>query len=124
MDEPDLPSVRTQVQRMEAAKGIIPPAPNIPAPQPPIRPPNIPAPIPTALLQKEQKQQDAQEIPSFYQKRHERDTFGIHQSQQNWNGSEISKDTYDSWVKYYNLFFTEKIYFITELVFIQTSIFI
>lgn len=35
-------------------------------------------------------------MPAFYQ-RHERDTFGIHQAQQNWNGSEISKDTYDSW---------------------------
>lgn len=82
LDEPDLPSVRTQVKRMEAAKGVIPPAPKFP-------PPPIPGMQP--------KQQETQEIPSFYQKRHERDTFGIHQSQQNWNGSEISKDTYDSW---------------------------
>lgn len=82
LDEPDLPSVRTQVKRMEAAKGVIPPAPKFPPP-----------PIPGA----QPKPQEPQEIPSFYQKRHERDTFGIHQSQQNWNGSEISKDTYDSW---------------------------
>lgn len=100
-DEADLPSVRTQVQRMEAIKGIIPPAPSIPAPQPPIRPPNIPAPIPNAMQmqqqQQQQKQNESKEMPSFYQKRQERDTFGIHQTQQNWNGSEISKDTYDSW---------------------------
>lgn len=82
LDEPDLPSVRTQVKRMEAAKGVIPPAPKFPPP-----------PIPLASP----KQSETQEIPSFYQKRHDRDTFGIHQSQQNWNGSEISKDTYDSW---------------------------
>lgn len=102
-DETDLPSVRTQVQRMEAAKGIIPPAPSIPAPQPPnMRPPNIPAPVPNhpppPPMMKDLKAQDNQDMPSFYQKRHERDTFGIHQSQQNWNGSEISRDTYDSWV--------------------------
>lgn len=84
LDEPDLPSVRTQVKRMEAAKGFIPPAPKFP-------PPPIPVPQP------KQQREETQEIPSFYQKRHERDTFGIHQSQQNWNGSEISKDTYDSW---------------------------
>lgn len=102
-DETDLPSVRTQVQRMEAAKGIIPPAPSIPAPQPPIRPPNMPAPIPShpppPPMMKDLKAQDSQEMPTFYQKRHERDTFGIHQQQQNWNGSEVSKDTYDSWVR-------------------------
>lgn len=100
-DEADLPSVRTQVQRMEAIKGIIPPAPSIPAPQPPIRPPNIPAPIPNAMQMQQQQhkqiQNESKEMPSFYQKRQERDTFGIHQTQQNWNGSEISKDTYDSW---------------------------
>lgn len=89
LDEPDLPSVRTQVKRMEAAKGVIPPAPKFPPP-----------PIPMS----QSKQPEPQEIPSFYQKRHESDTFGIHQSQQisDWNGSEMngsemSKDTYDSW---------------------------
>lgn len=45
MDEPDLPSVRTQVKRMEAAKGI-PPAPTIPAPLPPIFPPFPPDKLP------------------------------------------------------------------------------
>lgn len=92
LDEPDLPSVRTQVKRMEAAKSVIPPAPKFP-------PPPIPMAHPPTKQQQQQQpqQQETQEIPSFYQKRHERDTFGIHQSQQNWNGSEISKDTYDSW---------------------------
>lgn len=90
-DEPDLPSVRTQVKRMEAAKAVIPPAPKFPPPPIPICHP------PIKQQQQQQQQQETQEIPSFYQKRHERDTFGIHQSQQNWNGSEISKDTYDSW---------------------------
>lgn len=89
LDEPDLPSVRSQVKRMEAAKGVIPPAPKFPPP-----------PIPMS----QPKQTEPQEIPSFYQKRHESDTFGIHQSQHvsEWNGSEMngsemSKDTYDSW---------------------------
>lgn len=113
-DEPDLPSVRTQVQRMEAAKGIIPPAPSIPAPQPPTRPPNMPPPIPNhpppPPMLKDLKAQDNQEIPAFYQKRHERDTFGIHQSQQNWNGSEISKDTYDSWVRKCSTLILKKIF--------------
>lgn len=84
VDGGDLPSVRSQVKRMEAGKRpVVPPAPSIPAPPPPIRPPTT-APPP------------APEMPAFYQ-RQERDTFGIHQTQTQWNGSEISKDTYDSW---------------------------
>lgn len=94
LDEPDLPSVRSQVKRMEAAKGVIPPAPKFP---PPPIPGMQPKPPQQQQQHQHQQQQEQQEIPSFYQKRHERDTFGIHQSQQNWNGSEISKDTYDSW---------------------------
>lgn len=96
-DEPDLPSVRTQVLRMEAGKrpppppwpAMLPPAPKVPAPPPPIRPPTTAAPVPIAPTQ-------TQELPAFYQ-RQERDTFGTHQAHQNWNGSETSKDAYDSW---------------------------
>lgn len=90
LDGTDIPSVRTQVQRMEAGKKP-PPPPNVPAPPPPIRPPTTVAPVPIPP-----STQQTQEMPAFYQ-RQERDTFGIHQIQQNWNGSEISKDTYDSW---------------------------
>lgn len=87
VDGGELPSVRNQVKRMEANKRpIVPPAPNIPAPPPPIRPPTTAA--PPAPSQPE--------MPAFYQ-RQERDTFGIHQMQSQWNGSEMSKDTYDSW---------------------------
>lgn len=93
-DEPDLPSVRTQVKRMEAGSKGIPAPPSIPAPQPPIRPPNMAAPPPP--IPKQNLIEPPAELPAFYQ-RHERDTFGIHQAQQNWNGSEVSKDTYDSW---------------------------
>lgn len=99
LDGNEKPSVRTQIQRMEASKRpppppwpMMPPAPNVPAPPPPVRPPTTAAPKPANSTQ----QQNQQELPAFYQ-RQERDTFGIHQVQQNWNGSEISKDTYDSW---------------------------
>lgn len=96
-DEPDLPSVRTQVMRMEAGKrpppppwpAMVPPAPSVPAPPPPIRPPNMVAPVPIPPTQ-------SQEMPAFYQ-RQERDTFGTHQANPNWNGSEASKDAFDSW---------------------------
>lgn len=88
----DLPSVRNQVKRMEAGnkRPIIPPVPSIPAPPPPIRPPTTAAPIPNA------HSQTNQDMPAFYQ-RQERDTFGIHQTQHNWNGNEMSKDSFDSW---------------------------
>lgn len=97
-DEPDLPSVRTQVLRMEAGKrpppppwpAMVPPAPSVPAPPPPIRPPTTAAPVP--IMPSSQ----TQDMPAFYQ-RQERDTFGTHQTHQIWNGSEISKDAYDSW---------------------------
>lgn len=98
LDGSEIPSVRTQIQRMEAGKRpppppwpMMPPAPSVPAPPPPVRPPTTAAPMPNSS-----SQQNQQELPAFYQ-RQERDTFGIHQVQQNWNGSEISKDTYDSW---------------------------
>lgn len=92
----DLPSVRTHIQRMEMGTRPVnvPPAPSVPAPPPPIRPPTgippmPPPPIPIAPIA-----QHPQEMPAFV-KRQERDTFGAHQ--QHWNGSEISKDGYDSW---------------------------
>lgn len=89
MDGNELPSVRSQVQRMEKRPPNVPPAPpSFPAPPPPIRPPTTAAPIPIV------PQSQSQELPAFFQ-RQERDTFGIHQTQQQqWNGSE---DTYDSW---------------------------
>lgn len=87
LDGGEMPSVRNQVKRMEVGKrGVVPPAPSIPAPPPPIRPPTSAPPNAPSQL----------EMPAFFQ-RQERDTFGIHQSQSQWNGSEISKDTYDSW---------------------------
>lgn len=96
----DIPSVRTQIQRMEAGKRpqwptVLPPAPPGPAPPPPIRPPTgmppmPPPPIPVAPIPQHTPQA---EIPAFVQ-RQERDTFGAHQ---NWNGSEVSKDAFDSW---------------------------
>lgn len=93
LDGNELPSVRSQVQRMEKRPPNVPPAPpSFPAPPPPIRPPTTAAPVPIMP--------QSQELPAFFQ-RQERDTFGIHQSQQHhqqqqqqWNGSE---DTYDSW---------------------------
>lgn len=50
-----------------------------------------PPPIPIGPISQHQHQ--PQEMPAFVQ-RQERDTFGAHQ---NWNGSEMSKDGYDSW---------------------------
>lgn len=95
----DLPSVRTHIQRMEMGTRPlpppwpvhVPPAPPGPAPPPPIRPPTgippmPPPPVPIAPIT-----QHPQEMPAFVQ-RQERDTFGAH-----WNGSEMSKDGYDSW---------------------------
>lgn len=93
LDGNELPSVRSQVQRMEKRPPNVPPAPpSFPAPPPPIRPPTTAAPVPIV------PQSQSQELPAFFQ-RQERDTFGIHQTQQQqqqqqWNGSE---DTYDSW---------------------------
>lgn len=88
LDGNELPSVRSQVQRMEKRPPTMPPAPpSFPAPPPPIRPPTTAAPVPIVP--------QSQELPAFFQQRQERDTFGIHQTQQQqWNGSE---DTYDSW---------------------------
>lgn len=96
LDGNELPSVRSQVQRMEKRPANVPPAPpSFPAPPPPIRPPTTAAPVPIMP--------QSQELPAFFQ-RQERDTFGIHQTQQHhqqqqqhqqqWNDSE---DAYDSW---------------------------
>ncbi|XP_037913894.1 unconventional myosin-XV isoform X1 [Hermetia illucens] len=109
---PELPSVRSQVQRMEGSKRpppppwpvMVPPAPAGPAPPPPIKPPTTappaPPPVPanppsrhSADREMNKNQQGNQDIPAFLQ-RQERDTFG---ARHNWNGSDISKDTYDSW---------------------------
>lgn len=113
-------SVRSQIQRMENGKvrpqssawpTVLPPAPPGPAPPPPIRPPTgmppmPPPPIPVAPQHHQQiahHTASPQEIPAFVQ-RQERDTFGTHQQQhqynhqqQHWNGSETSKDQFDSW---------------------------
>ncbi|XP_058837161.1 unconventional myosin-XV [Topomyia yanbarensis] len=82
----DVPSVKTQIKRMEAGKRVVtswptvlPPAPAGPAPPPPIRPPNTmpPAPPPPMNPNYSTHLQSAhQEIPSFVQ-RQERDTFGV-----------------------------------------------
>uniref|UniRef100_W8AVX6 Unconventional myosin-XV n=1 Tax=Ceratitis capitata TaxID=7213 RepID=W8AVX6_CERCA len=109
----DLPSVRTQIERMEGKLSPppswpngVPPAPSVPAPPPPIRPPTIappappPAPkTPPALLHELEaedvifRSQSGKDIPAFIQ-RQDRDTFG---ARHNWNGSDDSKETYDSW---------------------------
>ncbi|XP_055693638.1 unconventional myosin-XV isoform X1 [Lutzomyia longipalpis] len=87
---PELPSVRSHVQRMEQGKRptpppwpvVLPPAPPGPAPPPPIRPPNSvpPVPPPPAPVVPQQAQQQrteaaAAELPAFMQ-RQEQDTFG------------------------------------------------
>ncbi|XP_014089710.3 unconventional myosin-XV [Bactrocera oleae] len=108
----DLPSVRSQIERMEGKLSPppiwptgVPPAPSVPAPPPPIRPPSIappappPAPkTPPTLLDFEEddvifRSQSGKDIPAFIQ-RQDRDTFG---ARHNWNGSDDSKETYDSW---------------------------
>lgn len=95
----DLPSVRTHIQRMELTRPQpppwpvqVPPAPSGPAPPPPIRPPSGIPPMPPPPIPIGPIPQHPQEMPAFVQ-RQERDTFGV----QNWNGSEMSKDGYDSW---------------------------
>ncbi|KAG4077223.1 hypothetical protein HA402_005278 [Bradysia odoriphaga] len=87
----DQPSVRTHIQRMEM--GTRPSPPTWPAPPPPIRPPTDIPPMPPPPIPIGPVSQHPQEMPAFVQ-RQERDTFGAHQ---NWNGSEMSKDGYDSW---------------------------
>lgn len=91
----DLPSVRTHIQRMEMGTRPlnVPPAPSVPAPPPPIRPPTGIPPMPPPPIPIGPIAQHPQEMPAFVQ-RQERDTFGAHQ---HWNGSEMSKDGYDSW---------------------------
>ncbi|XP_055923288.1 unconventional myosin-XV [Eupeodes corollae] len=109
----DISSVRSQIERMEGKlspppqsswPAVVPPAPSVPAPPPPIRPPTTappaPPPVPKSppvredlMDEREYRSQMQQDIPAFIQ-RQERDTFG---ARHNWNGSEISKDTYDSW---------------------------
>ncbi|KAI8125545.1 Unconventional myosin-XV [Lucilia cuprina] len=105
----DLHSVRSQVERMEEKlspppiwPSHVPPAPNIPAPPPPIRPPNVAPPAPPPVPKSPPVRPDQEEIeyrsqskdvPAFIQ-RQERDTFG---ARHNWNGSDDSKDAYDSW---------------------------
>lgn len=85
--EPDtLPSVRTQVQRMEHS---LPPAPPGPAPPAPARPPSSvpPVPPPPAPI----------EPQSYMQKRQERDTFGVHQNREynyNW---EVAENERNGW---------------------------
>ncbi|XP_053952311.1 unconventional myosin-XV isoform X1 [Anastrepha ludens] len=109
---PELPSVRTQIERMEGKLSppptwptVVPPAPSVPAPPPPIRPPTIapPAPPPAPKtpptpheLEVDDiifRNQSGKDIPAFIQ-RQDRDTFG---ARHNWNGSDDSKETYDSW---------------------------
>uniref|UniRef100_A0A182QI00 Myosin motor domain-containing protein n=1 Tax=Anopheles farauti TaxID=69004 RepID=A0A182QI00_9DIPT len=102
----DSPSVKTQVQRMEASqKGapatawptVLPPAPPGPAPPPPIRPPNTtpPAPPPpihgNIIAPGQNNHQGQSEIPSFVQ-RQERDTFGVKDSfMDSWGRAEAAK---------------------------------
>ncbi|XP_062707917.1 unconventional myosin-XV [Aedes albopictus] len=91
----DIPSVKTQVQRMEAGKRppptawptVLPPAPAGPAPPPPIRPPNTTPPAPPPP----QMQISLQEVPSFVQ-RQERDTFGAKDPfNDSWSRAEAAK---------------------------------
>ncbi|EAA09422.5 AGAP005213-PA [Anopheles gambiae str. PEST] len=103
-----VPSVKTQVQRMEASKkgapatawptvSVLPPAPPGPAPPPPIRPPTStpPAPPPpihgNMMAAQNAHQQNQSEIPSFVQ-RQERDTFGAKDSfMDSWGRAEAAK---------------------------------
>ncbi|XP_061508752.1 unconventional myosin-XV isoform X2 [Anopheles gambiae] len=101
-----VPSVKTQVQRMEASKKgapatawptVLPPAPPGPAPPPPIRPPTStpPAPPPpihgNMMAAQNAHQQNQSEIPSFVQ-RQERDTFGAKDSfMDSWGRAEAAK---------------------------------
>ncbi|XP_067635341.1 unconventional myosin-XV [Eurosta solidaginis] len=108
----DLPSVRTQIERMEGKlsppptwPAVVPPAPNVPAPPPPIRPPTSAPPAPPPAQKSPPTSQELEveavlfrtqsgkDIPAFIQ-RQDRDTFG---ARHNWNGSDDSKETYDSW---------------------------
>lgn len=85
--EPDaLPSVRTQVQRMEHS---LPPAPPGPAPPAPARPPSSVPPVPPPPAPVEPQ--------SYMQKRQERDTFGVHQNREynyNW---EVAENERNGW---------------------------
>uniref|UniRef100_A0A6B2EBK9 Putative myosin class ii heavy chain n=1 Tax=Phlebotomus kandelakii TaxID=1109342 RepID=A0A6B2EBK9_9DIPT len=103
---PEIPSVRSQVQRMELGKRptpppwpvVLPPAPPGPAPPPPVRPPNSvpPVPPPPAPVVPSQLQQRGEtELPAFMQ-RQERDTFGPRPT---WGVVDAGKDTCDSWGK-------------------------
>ncbi|GAB0087709.1 unconventional myosin-XV [Sergentomyia squamirostris] len=110
---PELPSVRSQVQRMEMGKRptpppwpvVLPPAPPGPAPPPPIRPPNSvpPVPPPPAPVVPQQIQQQrgevssGNELPAFMQ-RQERDTFGVRHG--GWgSGGGNKENNFDSWGK-------------------------
>uniref|UniRef100_A0A182IQZ5 Myosin motor domain-containing protein n=1 Tax=Anopheles atroparvus TaxID=41427 RepID=A0A182IQZ5_ANOAO len=99
------PSVKSQVQRMEASKKapatawptVLPPAPPGPAPPPPIRPPTStpPAPPPPIhgmmIAQNNNHNHGQSEIPSFVQ-RQERDTFGAKDSfMDSWGRAEAAK---------------------------------
>uniref|UniRef100_A0A182K4S7 Myosin motor domain-containing protein n=1 Tax=Anopheles christyi TaxID=43041 RepID=A0A182K4S7_9DIPT len=101
----ELPSVKTQVQRMEASKKgapatawptVLPPAPPGPAPPPPIRPPTStppapPPPIHGSMMAPQHTHQNQSEIPSFVQ-RQERDTFGAKDSfMDSWGRAEAAK---------------------------------
>uniref|UniRef100_W4VR33 Putative myosin class ii heavy chain n=1 Tax=Corethrella appendiculata TaxID=1370023 RepID=W4VR33_9DIPT len=96
----DIPSVKSQVQRMEAGKRpppppwptVLPPAPPGPAPPPPIRPPtSVPPMPPPAPYSQQQQQQLQQELPSFVQ-RQERDTFGVKDAyNDSWGRAEAAK---------------------------------
>ncbi|XP_055630321.1 unconventional myosin-XV [Toxorhynchites rutilus septentrionalis] len=104
--QPELPSVKNQVQKMESNKRstqtswptILPPAPAGPAPPPPIRPPNTTPPAPPLPIHMNsspsyspQSQTNLQEIPSFIQ-RQERDTFGAKELfNDSWSRAEAAK---------------------------------
>ncbi|XP_061392176.1 LOW QUALITY PROTEIN: unconventional myosin-XV [Musca vetustissima] len=107
----DLHTVRSHIERMEEKMvptpsswpAHVPPAPSIPAPPPPIRPPNVAPPAPPPVpksppmhideVDETEYRAQSKDIPAFIQ-RQDRDTFG---ARHNWNGSDDSKDAYDSW---------------------------